>query len=269
MTESPRSGSPFDPTEQVPYRYQASSDPAYAGNYPYSSPYGSAYQDRRPYPDGSAYSAAGAPQGPAPTEQLGPYWTQGYGQLPPGGPPPEPPQKSRPPGWLWLLAGLAVTLVIGLVTILVIASNQSRKDTAVAPMPSMPQTAPTTTRTSPPTTRQLPPAVPTRPLPTTGPSVPSTGPTQTTAPGPTESVVYEVTGEGRAINITYVDGNLMQTEFNVVLPWRMEVSVPSSSAKSASVTVINVGRDVTCTISIGGVQVDTRTGAGLTICAAR
>ena len=35
---------------------------------------------------------------------------------------------------------------------------------------------------------------------------------------------------------------------------------------AASVTVINAGRDITCTISIGGVQVQQRSGAVLTIC---
>ena len=48
-------------------------------------------------------------------------------------------------------------------------------------------------------------------------------------------MVYEVTGTGRAINITYVDtGSLLQTEFNVVLPWRKEVELPSPAEDSAS-----------------------------------
>ena len=80
-------------------------------------------------------------------------------------------------------------------------------------------------------------------------------------------VVYEVTGDGRAINITSVDtGSMMQTEFNVVLPWRKEVDLPKPAQESASVTVINVGRDVTCSVTVNGVQVREHTGAGLTIC---
>ena len=82
-------------------------------------------------------------------------------------------------------------------------------------------------------------------------------------------MVYEVTGTGRAINITYVDtGGVLQTEFNVVLPWRKEVELPSPAEDSASLTIINVGREVTCSVTIDGVQVEANTGTGLTICAA-
>ena len=46
-----------------------------------------------------------------------------------------------------------------------------------------------------------------------------------------QTVVYNVTGDGRAISITYVDtGGMMQTEFNVVLPWSKEVSLPASAS---------------------------------------
>ena len=82
-------------------------------------------------------------------------------------------------------------------------------------------------------------------------------------------MVYEVNGNGRAINITYVDtGNVLQTEFNVVLPWRKEVELPSPARDSASVTIINVGRQVTCAVTINGAQVEANTGNGLTICTA-
>jgi hypothetical protein len=119
--------------------------------------------------------------------------------------------------------------------------------------PSFTTPAPTPTEAAPSTTA----------LPFPTPETPSVSPT----PGDTEPVVYEVTGSGRAINITYVDsGNMMQTEFNVVLPWSREVDLPKPAQDSASVTVINVGRDVTCTVTISGVQVRERTGVGLTIC---
>ena len=82
-------------------------------------------------------------------------------------------------------------------------------------------------------------------------------------------MVYEVTGTGRAINITYVDtGSVLQTEFNVMLPWRKEVQLPSPAEDSASVTIINVGRQVSCTVTVNGVQVQSNTGNGLTICTA-
>ena len=80
-------------------------------------------------------------------------------------------------------------------------------------------------------------------------------------------VVYTVSGEGRAINITYVDtGGIMQTEFNVALPWSKAVSLAAPARNSASVAVVNVGRDVTCSVSVNGAQVRQRTGQGLTIC---
>ena len=102
----------------------------------------------------------------------------------------------------------------------------------------MPEPTKTTTRTPTPTTslRPLPPIVPV-------PTQSTTPPSESASPGATESVVYEVTGTGRAINITYVDtGSLLQTEFNVVLPWRKEVELPSPAEDSASLTIINVGR---------------------------
>jgi hypothetical protein len=103
------------------------------------------------------------------------------------------------------------------------------------------------------------------PLPTTAPSVPPTG--GTTVPGAMQTVIYDVQGDGRAINITYVDtGGVLQTEFNVTLPWNKEVQLSQPASGTASVSVINVGREVDCSISIDGVVVQQRSGAGLTIC---
>ena len=158
-----------------------------------------------------------------------------------------------------MVAAVAVLLVVGLVIALVVA-NSSKQETVVAP-PPMPEPTSTATRTPPTTSlRPLPPIVP---VPT------ATPPTESAAPGATETVVYEVNGDGRAINITYVDtGSLLQTEFNVVLPWRKEVQLPSPAENSASLTIINVGRQVTCSVTINGVQVQANTGNGLTICTA-
>jgi len=244
MTDSPHRGWPYDPN-QPSGSHPGYTDPAYAANSPY----------------GPTYSAA-QPPSPNPTEPLPQYWTQGYGQIPPGMPPEEP-EPPRSPRWLWFAAGGAVLLVVGLVAALVIANSSSKKQTVVAPLPAMPEP---TTSTTPRTT--TPPTIPLLPLPTL-PTLP-TSPTQTSAPsGDTEPVVYQVSGRGRAINITYVDtGSMMQTEFNVVLPWQKEVELPKPATDSASVTVINVGRDITCSITVSGVQVRQRTGAGLTICSA-
>ena len=88
------------------------------------------------------------------------------------------------------------------------------------------------------------------------------------APSPlTDGTRVNITGEGRAINITYVDtGGVMHTEFNVALPWSKEVSLSAPAKSSASVAVVNVGRDVTCSVSVNGSQVRQRSGRGLTIC---
>ncbi|MEH3140862.1 MAG: MmpS family transport accessory protein [Mycobacterium kyogaense] len=237
--------------------YPGYSDPAYAGQAPYGSPY-------QP------------PPGPRPTEQLPPYSSYGYdpyatGQYPSGptasyGSEPPPPEDPKPPRWLWVVAGLAVLTIIGLVIALVIV-NSSRQQTVMAPAPAAPEPSFTTTRPTP-TTTSRPPRTSVLPLPTQ-PSSPITTPEQTTPSGPTDTVVYTVSGTGRVINITYVDtGGLLQTEFNVMLPWTREVSLPDPAERSASVSIINVGREVTCSITVNGTQVQQRDGAGLTVCSA-
>ena len=80
-------------------------------------------------------------------------------------------------------------------------------------------------------------------------------------------MAYNVSGDGRAINITYVDtGGVLETEFNVMLPWSKQVQLAQPAKDSASLSVINVGNEVTCSITVNGVQLQQRTGAGLTIC---
>lgn len=85
-----------------------------------------------------------------------------------------------------------------------------------------------------------------------------------------QDVVYTVSGEGRAISIMYIDtGDLIQTEFNVALPWTKQVSLSKSAVHPANVTIVNIGHSVTCTVTVNGVQVSRRVGGGLTICDAR
>jgi hypothetical protein len=237
------------------YSYPAYPDPAYSGQPPYPPTYQ-------------------APQGPEATRQLPPYSPYGYdpyatgqyggqyGPPYPPGEPPEGPRKPNSPRWLWVVAAVAVLLVVGLVIALVVV-NSSKQDTVVAP-PPMPEPTTSTPRTPPTTTslRPLPPIVPV-PTPSTTP------PSESASPGATETVAYEVNGPGRAINITYVDtGSVLQTEFNVVLPWHKDVELPSPAEDSASLTIINVGRQVSCSITVSGVQVQSNTGSGLTICTA-
>lgn len=248
------------------------SDPAYGtGGYPSGTdPAYSGYWGPPSYP---GYAAPPT----QPTQQLPPYWQTGAGYPAAPPPPPEPPKK--PSRWLWAAAAAAVLLVTGLVLALVIVSSSSRDATVVAPpstttkavpqpaTTSAPRTsAPTRTTTAMPAPLPIPTQtqVPQFPEPSELPGFPTTeGP----PPTGTETVLYTVNGEGRAINITYVDsGGIMQTEFNVALPWSKEVSLAAPAKTSASVAVVNIGRDVTCTVSVSGAQIRQRTGQGLTIC---
>jgi Mycobacterium membrane protein len=234
-----------DPTQSAANGYPPSTDPAYAGQY-----------------YGPGYGQGGVPPTAQPTEQLPSYW-QGGGGFPPNEPPQPPPGPPNSPKWLWIAAGVAVLLVVGLVIALVIVTSSARETTVVAPLPPLSET------TSAPRAGTSLPTTTLSPLPTTTgtpgtPTVPGGG---TTSPTGTDTVVYTVSGDGRAINITYVDtGGIMQTEFNVMLPWSKEVSLPSPARGSASVAVVNVGRDVTCSVSVNGEPVRERTGRGLTIC---
>jgi hypothetical protein len=246
MTDSPRRDGP----EPDGNSYPGYTDPAYANQ----APYGPTYQ---------------APPPPAPTERLpayspygyDPYATGQYGPQYPSGEPPQPPSPEGPksPRWLWIVAAVAVLAVIGLVIALVIV-NSSKQDTVVAPLPSLPE--PTSARPAPTTTPR--PTIPVFPLPTLPRTPSTTGPSNT---GATETVEYNVAGDGRVINITYVDtGGVLQTEFNVLLPWSKQVQLAQPAKDSASVSIINVGREVSCSITVNGVQVQQRTGSGLTIC---
>jgi hypothetical protein len=183
------------------------------------------------------------------TKQLPPYWQQELpraGEAPTEGQTPPPPDGPKSPRWLWLAAGAAVLLVVALVIALILANDAIKKQTAVPPLPAMPGSS-----------EEPPPTA-------SGP------PTESTAPGAMQDVVYSVTGEGRAISVVYIGtGDVVQTEFNVALPWNKEVSLSKSAQHPANVTVVNFGHNVTCSVTVDGVQLSQRTGEGLTICDAR
>jgi hypothetical protein len=228
-SDSTRQGA--ESTAQAPYPPYV--DPAYAGQLPmYPNP--TAQWAQRPWPAGQP--PPGRPPSGSPVD---------------GGEsgPPEPP---RSPRWLWLVAGAAALLVVGLVIALMIVNGSAKKSTTVSPLPTMPgATAPTRI----PTPTRLPPG------PSTGTAPPSAGTPQT--------VVYSVTGQGRAISIAYIDtGGVLQTEFNVTLPWSKQISLTPPASTAASVTVVNIGEQITCSVTVDGTQVRQRTGTILTICAA-
>lgn len=235
------------------------------GTYNYPAYPGSPYGQQPPYP---------ASAGSKPTEQLPAYSPYGYGPYTggpagppnaPGGEPPEPPTPGgpNPRRWLWVLAGLAMLTVLGLVIGLVIV-NSSQQNTVVAP----PQTPIEPTITAPPSTTTRAPTT-TRTL---APTTPSTTPGITPAPGETvpsgtHTVVYSVGGEGRAISILYLDsGGVLQTEFNVLLPWTKQVQLTGQANSMASVSIVNVGHEVTCSITIDGAATQQSSGTGLTLC---
>lgn len=228
-------------TRRIRQPYPQYVDPAYSGQSSYPPPY---------HPGSSPGANANHP-----TEKLPQYWL--HGQPPPDQAPEEPtPGRPKAPRWLWIAAAAAVLLVAALVIALVIANGTARKQSAVPPLPAMPSSS------NPPS------STPPSPSPSAGTSAPTS--TESSAPtnaGVAQTVRYEVTGEGRAISITYVDDDgMMQTEFNVGLPWIKQVSLPGSGNRTPNITIINVGHDVTCSVTVDGVQVSQRTGVGLTVC---
>ncbi|MCH9710577.1 MAG: hypothetical protein K0U69_13850 [Actinomycetia bacterium] len=268
------SGTGDEPTQQFGYGHPGYDQPGY-GQTGYSDPayasqtqYGPPYQAPPSHPTEGLPSYSGYGYDPVGPGQYGPQYPTGEDEEQP------PPDGPKSPRWLWIVTAVAVLTVVGLVIALVIVSS-SKQETVMAPLPSGPEptlAAPTTVPRTPSTTPRTPPTTsrtpsrPVLPLPTS-PTAPSrTAPTETPSRGATDSVVYTVEGSGRVINITYVDsGGLLQTEFNVMLPWSKQVSLSAGGA--ASISIINVGRELACSITVNGAQVEQRTGIGLTICA--
>jgi hypothetical protein len=227
-------------TRRIRQPYPQYVDPAYSGQSSYSPP---------SYP-GSAPNA----NANHPTDKIPQYWL--HGQPPPDQPPEEPtPRRPKAPRWLWIAAAAAVLLVSALVIALVLANGTARKQNEV---PALPLPSPSNPPSS----------APASPSPSASASAPTS--TESSEPGNAsamQTVVYNVTGEGRAISITYVDDDgMMQTEFNVALPWSKEISLPASGNAKANITIINIGHDVTCSLTVDGVEVNERTGVGLTVC---
>jgi Mycobacterium membrane protein len=239
--EHPQSAQEWsDETQRIRQPKPQYTDPAYSG---------------RPYYPPPRYSGSPADLNATnPTDKLPQYWLQG--QPPPDQPSEEStPNRPKTPRWLWIAAAAAVVLVVALIIALVIANGAARKQTAVPALPSMPssQNPASTTSASPPSAA------------TSGPSATESSPPANA--GAMQAVFYNVTGEGRAISITYVDNDgMMQTEFNVPLPWSKQVSMATTESTSPNVTIVNIGHDVTCSVTVDGVQINERTSVGLTVC---
>lgn len=240
----------FSPSLPGPQQrgYAPPADPAYADQTPYAPTYG-----------GTMPPWAATANETNTTKRLPAYWRQ---ELPPSDDPhsrgmaPPPPEGPKSPRWLWIAAGAAVLLVVALVIALALANDAIKTQTAVPPLPAMPETTPESPT---PSARKSPTLIPAPIPPTSGPELP----TSTTGPAAMQDVVYTVTGEGRAISIMYIDtGDLIQTEFNVELPWSKQVSLAKSAAHPANVTIVNIGHSVTCTVTVNGVQVSKRVGGG-------
>lgn len=69
-------------------------------------------------------------------------------------------------------------------------------------------------------------------------------PSPATSPGvATKAVVFEVTGTGKAFNITATVGASVQNESNVTLPWTRTVEVPAGPASESVMLVVVAGPD--------------------------
>ncbi len=242
-------------------------DPAYADQ----SPWAPTYIGYAPI----GYAPPWTPGFNAQATQHAPgYWPQGApltDEPTALGPAPAPPGGPKSPRWLWVATGAALFLVVSLVIALAIANEAIKRQTAVPPLAPIPETSsefPAPWTQSTPTVPSMP-SVPPSTL-TPPPSrthTPAVPPTDTTAPAAMQDVVYSVTGDGRALSIMYIaTSNVIQTEFNVALPWTKEVSLAKSAVHPAAVTVVNFGHNVTCSVTVAGVQVSQRVGAGLTVC---
>ena len=254
-------------------------DPAYADETPYAPGYGGygyttpwTSQSSTPWTSTSWTSQSSNLNEANTTRRLPPDWRQDRSV--PGGPPPDgpvspPPEGPRSPRWLWVAASAAVLLVLGLVIALILTNNATKTQTGVPPLPGLPGSSspvPSPSIKAPPI---VPPMVPSR-APSHPTAAPPTLPSETSTPGATQTVVYSVTGEGRAISIMYIDADgVIQTSFNVPLPWSKEVTLVQSAAHPPSVTIVNIGHNVTCSVTVNGVQMRQRVGQGLTICDAR
>ena len=181
--------------------------------------------------------------------------------------PPEPPKAPR---WLWLLAGLAVLLVLGLVVALVIVNGLEQQTVVAPPADARAQLHHGTEH--PPLTPRTPTGPPRRPRCRCRSTPPGGAPSPTHhhRPGATETVVYSVTGR-RTRHQHHLRRHRRRAADGVqrrCCRGARRSAGPARGHASASVSIVNVGRDITCSITRRRRPGRQRTGLGLTICAA-
>ncbi|MDA3646699.1 DUF4190 domain-containing protein [Saccharopolyspora indica] len=87
------------------------------------------------------------------------------------------------------------------------------------------------------------------------PALPPAGANPPDAEAETRTVLYEVTGSGEALNITYTTDGLASTEQqqNAKLPFSKEIALPREAFQIFSVSAQNAGSGtITCRITVDG-----------------
>ncbi len=238
----PTSEFPATPTDQFPQAYAPP-------GYPPPS-YGSPGYDPSSYPPAPGYPPPSYPGPPGP------------GGPPPGqfGPPGRPPRKSSVP---IVAVILAVTLLLcgGVATAGVLIARNV-KDRAEKAVEGLPTALPTIAPDLPGLPTDLP------QLPTELPSLPADAPDVT---GRTISVTYEVTGDGQASQILYVEklGETPKRLQNVTLPWKFTAQMETPAL--VSVVAMRIGTSegtISCRALVDGAEVKQKTSSAGTVATA-
>ncbi|GAA1482042.1 hypothetical protein GCM10009624_24820 [Gordonia sinesedis] len=245
MTRPP--DDPRDPRDEPPQTraFDPDVDPASVGDPTSQYPTGQAYsrqQPAAPYgqdPYGQGY-------GPGPYGQdpytAGQYAPGQYGQDPYAAPPPGDGRKQSR-----RTAGLVLAIVVALVIVVVAAIlvvNSSGGDGGSA-APSTTSRAPSTTTTT--TTTE------------TTTTTTTTEPTTTTARPPAGAVVYQLTGNGDVVAISYRSGTRSVIVPTSGTPWTQSTQVDGGTAE---ITAIVIRGSVTCTILQGEQLLASSTSSG-------
>ena len=167
----------------------------------------------------------------------------------------------KSPRWLWIVAGAAVLLVVALVIALVLANDAIKTQTAVPPLPAMPELE---SGNHDPDHANV--AAVTAFRGAAAQRLCYADRDDRTRPRCKVSSTTSAATVARSASCTVDTGDVIQTEFNVALPWSKEVSLSKSAAHPANVTIVNIGHNVTCSVTVDGVQVSQRVGVGITIC---